>query len=172
MRAALALILLAGLPPQEPATPARIDFDRQILPLLSDNCFYCHGPDAGRRKGKLRLDVEKDAKKPNADGVAAIVPGKSAESELVRRILAADPDDLMPPVDSHKKFCDDLALPFDLIADPDKKIHAAYGFNGYTRALILVGKDGKIAYVNKKFDLKEEGWAELMRQVEALKPVK
>jgi peroxiredoxin Q/BCP len=78
----------------------------------------------------------------------------------------------MDPVDSHKKFCDDLALPFDLIADPDKKIHAAYGFNGYTRALILVGKDGKIAYVNKKFDLKEEGWAELMKQVEALKPVK
>lgn len=57
MRAALALILLAGATPQETAKPPAVDFDRQILPLLSDNCFYCHGPDAGRRKGDLRLDV-------------------------------------------------------------------------------------------------------------------
>ncbi len=104
MRAALALILLAGATPQEAAKPPAVDFDRQILPLLSDNCFYCHGPDAGRRKGDLRLDVEKDAKKRNADGLAAIVPGKSAESELVRRLHPADPDDLMPPLKSNKKL--------------------------------------------------------------------
>ena len=78
----------------------------------------------------------------------------------------------MDPVDSHKKFCDDLALPFDLLADPDKKIHAAYGFNGYTRALILVGKDGKILFVNKKFDLKDESWKALMKEVANLKPKK
>ncbi len=78
----------------------------------------------------------------------------------------------MDGVGSHKKFCDELELPFDLIADPDKKVHQAYGFKDMVRALILIGKDGKILFVNKKFDLKEESWKALMKEVEALKPKK
>jgi hypothetical protein len=74
----------------------KVDFGRDILPILSDNCFLCHGPDARNRKAKLRLDDEKNAKKPRGDS-AAIVPGKSAESELYRRITAADPSEIMPP---------------------------------------------------------------------------
>jgi uncharacterized protein (TIGR00730 family) len=71
-----------------------------------------------------------------------------------------------------EEFCEELELPFDLIADPDKKVHRAYGFKEMVRALILVGKDGKILYANKKFDLKEESWKALMKEVEALKPKK
>ena len=76
---------------------AKIDFSRQILPVLSENCFYCHGPDPGHRKADLRLDQEKTA-------LEVIVRGKSGESTLIERILAEDPDERMPPVTSHKKL--------------------------------------------------------------------
>jgi len=78
-------------------------FSREILPVLSNNCFSCHGPDASHRKGKLRLDDENDAKRPREHG-AAIVPGKSAESEMVLRLLSTEEDEVMPPLDSHKKL--------------------------------------------------------------------
>jgi len=78
----------------------------------------------------------------------------------------------MDGVGSHKKFCDELELPFDLVADPEKKVHQAYGFKDMVRALILIGKDGKILFVNKKFDLKDESWKALMKEVANLKPKK
>ena len=81
----------------------KVDFSRQILPILSENCFNCHGPDADHRKAKLRLDDETDAKK-DRDGDVVIVPGNSLKSLLVSRIETSDPDDLMPPPDSRKKL--------------------------------------------------------------------
>jgi len=78
-----------------------IDFSRDIQPLLSDKCFQCHGPDANHRKGDLRLDEEKSAKSANKDGRVAIVPGKSQASELVRRLMTADADEVMPPPKSN-----------------------------------------------------------------------
>jgi len=96
----VALGLSAGA--AAPATPGRVDFRRDIQPLLSDNCFACHGPDTQKIKGGLRLDLRDAAVKPAKSGKVALVPQKAAESELVRRILATDPDDLMPPGESHK----------------------------------------------------------------------
>jgi len=81
----------------------KVDFSRQILPILSENCFNCHGPDADHRKAKLRLDDESDAKK-DRDGDAVIVPGNSVKSLFVSRIETTDADDLMPPPDSRKKL--------------------------------------------------------------------
>ena len=81
----------------------KVDFSREVLPILSDNCFYCHGPDSGHRKAKLRLDDETDAKK-DRDGEAVIVPGDIEKSLLVARIVTKDEDDLMPPHDSNKKL--------------------------------------------------------------------
>ena len=78
-----------------------VDFSRDILPILSDNCFKCHGPDEKARKGKLRLDTKEGAFRVK-DGKTVIVPGKSAASELFRRITATDPDDLMPPPESNR----------------------------------------------------------------------
>src|SRR3954470_21152434 len=82
---------------------ASIEFDRDIRPILSDNCYQCHGPDEKARKAKLRLDMKESAFRVE-DGVAVIKPGKSAESELFRRITAKDPDDLMPPPESNHKL--------------------------------------------------------------------
>ena len=74
-----------------------IDFSREILPLLSDACFQCHGPDPKARKGGLRLDIEESAKKYSENDVAVISPGDPDQSELVRRLITEDKDDLMPP---------------------------------------------------------------------------
>jgi hypothetical protein len=82
------------------AAPAKkVDYNRDIRPLLSDNCFFCHGPDEKQRKAKLRLDVREDA-----IAKKAFIPGKPDASELVKRIFTKDADDLMPPPDSHKKL--------------------------------------------------------------------
>ena len=78
-----------------------LDFNRDIRPILSDRCFFCHGPDAHDRKADLRLDTREGAI-ADLGGYAAIVPHEIDESELVLRIL--DEEDPMPPVDSHKKL--------------------------------------------------------------------
>lgn len=79
-------------------------YNRDIRPILSDNCFNCHGPDSASRKAGLRLDKFEEATRPNKDGVAAIVPGDTAKSSLVARLVTTDEDDLMPPPESHKEL--------------------------------------------------------------------
>ncbi|HEY7115118.1 MAG TPA: DUF1549 domain-containing protein, partial [Tepidisphaeraceae bacterium] len=81
----------------------KVNFSRDIHPILTENCFACHGFDDKARKAKLRLDIKEGAYKEH-DGKAAIVPGKPEESEAIRRILTNDPDDHMPPPDSGKKL--------------------------------------------------------------------
>jgi len=76
-------------------------FNRDIRPILSENCFHCHGQDAAKREGKLRLDEREVAVRPR-DDIAAIVPGKPDESEMIRRLASTDPTEQMPPPDSHK----------------------------------------------------------------------
>src|SRR5262245_57065203 len=72
--------------------PAKVDFNFQIRPLLSDRCFKCHGPDEKARKAKLRLDTREGALKELEDGWSVIKPGDPGKSELVRRIFATDED--------------------------------------------------------------------------------
>lgn len=86
----------------------RIDFDRQIRPLLSENCFFCHGPDSANRAADLRLD-----QRDPAVASQAILPGKSGESELIRRLRSTDPDEQMPPPKSNRKLTPEQ---IDLIA--------------------------------------------------------
>ncbi len=74
-----------------------ISFNRDIRPILSDTCFFCHGPDRAHREADLRLDVEEAAKEQ------AIVPG-DLESELIVRITSDDPDMRMPPPESGKRL--------------------------------------------------------------------
>jgi hypothetical protein len=83
----------------EPPVPAKIEFNRDVRPILSDNCFYCHGNDPKHREADLRLDLREEAVKAKA-----FLPGNAKDSELVARILTEDEDDLMPPPDSHKKL--------------------------------------------------------------------
>jgi mono/diheme cytochrome c family protein len=99
---ALALFVAAAIA-ETPPKSATIDFQREIRPLLSDNCFQCHGPDSDTRMAGLRLDHKETAFEMRKNG-AAIVPGKSAESLLYRRISAANPAQRMPPERSHKSL--------------------------------------------------------------------
>ncbi|MAS91827.1 MAG: hypothetical protein CMO55_01420 [Verrucomicrobiales bacterium] len=78
-----------------------ISYNRHIRPILSDNCFSCHGPDEAGRKAKLRLDTPDGAKTGESP---AIVAGDTDASELVARILSQDEDEIMPPPDSHKSL--------------------------------------------------------------------
>jgi mono/diheme cytochrome c family protein len=73
-----------------------VDFRREVLPILSANCFSCHGPDEQARKGKLRLDLREDAVRQRSDGFA-IKPGDPRRSEVVARVRSTDPDQVMPP---------------------------------------------------------------------------
>ena len=81
-----------------------VDFGKYVLPVLSDKCFHCHGPDASSRKAKLRLDLEDEVRKPRSDGTALIVPGDAAASLLIQRVTSTDPDEVMPPPDFVKKL--------------------------------------------------------------------
>jgi hypothetical protein len=78
-------------------------FQDVIRPVLVKNCFECHGPDESSRKGGLRLDSA-DHAYATRDGVRAIVPGDPEASALMERITTTDPDDKMPPPDSHKSL--------------------------------------------------------------------
>lgn len=95
-----------GAGEQIPAT-SRVDFDRQIRPLLSDRCFRCHGPDASKREARLRLDVLEGAYKTLNAGWAVVKPGDPARSELVRRISSEDLEEMMPPPASNLSLTDD-----------------------------------------------------------------
>jgi mono/diheme cytochrome c family protein len=89
-------------PPAKPAEPV-IDFTRQIRPILSENCFACHGPDEKARKAKLRLDTKDGAfAKLTRSGGFAIVPRNCDDSQLVERVESADPARVMPPPKSGK----------------------------------------------------------------------
>jgi mono/diheme cytochrome c family protein len=90
---------LLGWTPLSADEPVR--FGRDVLPILSANCYSCHGPDEAERKANLRLDVESDAKQAHDTGVP-VVPGQLEESTLIERILSDDPATQMPPPDSHK----------------------------------------------------------------------
>jgi hypothetical protein len=92
---ALLVLLLQAEPP--------LDFKRDVRPLLSDLCFNCHGPDAGKRKGELRLDRREDAFAKRGDSPPAFVAGKPDLSDALRRMTSADPDEKMPPPKSPKQ---------------------------------------------------------------------
>src|SRR5215470_8962757 len=79
------------------AAAQEAQFNRDIRPLLSDRCFYCHGPDEKNRKAGLRLDTFEGATKDRG-GYRAISPGKPDESELIRRVTSHEPGEMMPPL--------------------------------------------------------------------------
>jgi hypothetical protein len=83
--------------------PERVEFNRDIRPILAGNCLKCHGQDEKRRKGDLRLDTREGAL-AEREGRPAVVPGKPGASELIRRVTAADESERMPPSKSGKRL--------------------------------------------------------------------
>lgn len=103
----LAALLLSGCEERDPqlaALPDELDFNWHVRPILSDNCFRCHGPDANTQEAGLRLDMREPAvgELPESPGKYAIVPGDPEASELIRRVTADNPDVRMPPLQTHK----------------------------------------------------------------------
>src|SRR4051794_2089967 len=80
------------------AENAKVDFNRDVRPILSDNCYACHGPDSAKRKAGLRLDLKEGAVAKLKSDNLAIVPGHPEKSALVARITNRDEDERMPPV--------------------------------------------------------------------------
>lgn len=108
--AALAVwVSASGAVSQTTRQPAKLDFSRDVLPILSDKCFVCHGPDSGSRQAGLRLDNPESAFAERGEGRYAIVPGNPKKSLLVERIHNADAP--MPPAVSGKT-----------LSEPEKKI--------------------------------------------------
>ncbi len=87
------------------ALPEVIEFNRDIRPILSDNCFFCHGPDKNKREADLRLDTKVGLHGSDGNG-GALVPGKPDDSELFQRITSTDEDRRMPPTKSGKSLPD------------------------------------------------------------------
>jgi hypothetical protein len=95
-------ILASGTLWAEDPLPKRVQFNRDIRPILSNHCFACHGPDEGQRQTDLRFDVEESAFAELDSGVRALVPGDLKESEVYRRITSDDEFVRMPPPDFGK----------------------------------------------------------------------
>ena len=87
----ISTVILSLLPAQEEA----VSFNRDVRPILAENCFSCHGPDARHLKGKLRLDVE---------GTKTVIASNPSKSKLIRRITHSDPDERMPPPETRKSL--------------------------------------------------------------------
>ena len=98
---ALILFLTGGVPAGAAEKNSGLQYNRDVRPILSENCFACHGPDSASRKAGLRLDNFAGATNKLESGDIAIVPGVPDKSELVRRIFLTD-DDQMPPEKIHK----------------------------------------------------------------------
>ncbi len=98
----LACAYLVISPASLPATPAKVDFNRDVRPILSEHCYACHGPDEQHRKGGLRLDVREEAFKKLKSGNYALIAGDLSKSTLVERIISTDPDEIMPPPKHNK----------------------------------------------------------------------
>ena len=80
-------------------TGAEVRFNRDIRPIMSDTCLKCHGP--GTHKAGLRLDLRDEAVKKAESGATPLVPGKPDQSEIVRRVMSSDADEVMPPPSSN-----------------------------------------------------------------------
>ena len=143
----LSLFFTAALSAAERPIPAKIQFNRDVLPVLSDNCFYCHGPDPKHREADLRLDIRDEAIKAEA-----FVPGKAEASELIARILTTDEDDLMPPPDSHKKLTPRQKEIFKRWIDQGAEYQKHWSYEPPVKAAVPADKNGIDVLVKHHLD--------------------
>ncbi len=118
----------SALVSQAAPVSGKLDFNRDVRPVLNEHCFLCHGFDDKTRKGKLRLDVREDALRGGKSGKAALVPGKPGESAMFQRLVPHDADDLMPPAEANKPLSESqIALLRRWITEgAEYKAHWAY----------------------------------------------
>jgi hypothetical protein len=97
-----ACLLVAAFASGAAQANTSVKFNRDIRPILAENCYACHGPDNNARKAKLRLDTKEGFFEKTPKREPAVIPGDLEKSELWRRVTTTDEDDMMPPPDSHK----------------------------------------------------------------------
>src|SRR4051812_30876459 len=101
LRTLIALVFV-GLSSGQVRAGDKVEYNRDIRPILSSACFKCHGPAA--RKGGFRLDLPEESLKPAKSGARPIVAGKPNQSEMIRRIFATAEDEVMPPPSAHAEL--------------------------------------------------------------------
>ncbi|HEY2412643.1 MAG TPA: PSD1 and planctomycete cytochrome C domain-containing protein [Pirellulaceae bacterium] len=126
--------------------PDKVKFNQDVRPILSGNCFYCHGPDPKHREADLRLDNREGAT-ADLGGYAAIVPGKPDQSTLIKRVTSTDPDERMPPPASKKPHLTD-----DQIAILRRWIEQGAEYEGHWAFLPLAPVQPPV--------VKNESWAQ------------
>lgn len=132
LRRGALVVGLTAMAVSMPGAPAsaeeKLDFARDIRPILSDACFKCHGFDEKTRQANLRLDTVDGATAKLESGTSAVVPGKSGESELFKRITSGDPATKMPPPDSGKVLTPEQAAILKRWIDQGAEYKAHWSF--------------------------------------------
>jgi mono/diheme cytochrome c family protein len=121
------------------AADVPISFNESIQPILSENCYHCHGPDSGTREPKkqpLRLDREKYAFEPREDGKPAIIKGDAAASLIIQLIKSKNPDEVMPPVKSHNQLTPEEIVLLEKWVDQGAKYEEHWSFIPPERAAV------------------------------------
>src|SRR6516162_7437304 len=98
------MLMIVSSADAQTKSQGKVNFARDVLPILSANCFTCHGPDEKPRKAGLRLDLGETATKKLKSGSRAVVPGDPGASELISRVFSKDPDEVMPPLHTKKSL--------------------------------------------------------------------
>lgn len=134
----------------EPPLPARIEFNRDVRPILSDTCFHCHGPDKNARQAGLRLDIREEAIHPADSGETPIVPGKPEESMLAQRVFSEDSGVVMPPPEAHKTLTSRQKEILKLWIAQGAEYQQHWSFEPPVKAEIPAGKNGVDVLVQKR----------------------
>jgi hypothetical protein len=127
------------------AVPERVEFNRDVRPILSDNCFYCHGNDPSHREADLRLDLREEAL-----SAQAFIPGNAKQSELIARILTSDEDELMPPPESHKKLTAEQKEILKRWIDQGAEYQQHWAYEKPVKAAIPEGQNGVDVLVRRR----------------------
>jgi mono/diheme cytochrome c family protein len=139
----LALLALCCAGPVTAAGPGgKVDYNRDVRPILSENCFACHGPDAKQRKARLRLDTQAGQLAESRNGNFAVAPGKPDESELVARVTEDDPLRRMPPMKTGKHLTPEQIDVLKRWVEQGAKWSAHWAFVAPTRPARPKVKDG------------------------------
>ena len=133
----------------------KVDFSREILPLLSDTCFQCHGPDEGAREADLRFDDQQNVLQ-DRDSYAIVVPGDSENSELMRRLTTEDPSELMPPADLHRPLSAKQIETVRTWIEQGAEWGQHWAFNRVERPAVPTGKHAIDYFVDRR--LADLGW--------------
>ena len=134
------VLALVHAPSATLAAQEHVDFQRDVRPILSDNCFLCHGPDQSTRKATLRLDLQQDALTARRNGTP-VVAGKPDQSLLYQKIVDADPARRMPPLSTHKTLSDAQKLTIKRWIEQGAQWKQHWAFVAPVRAALPAVKD-------------------------------